>query len=89
VANFGGGAAIDELWVGGFQDTANPGYSENYGGWKWITGEPWNTGTDKLYFDFKNTYYDSSSEEHLITWWQNGGLDDFRFNGHRMCEAIS
>ncbi len=28
-------------WLGGFQDTAAPGFSEPSGGWRWITGEPW------------------------------------------------
>ncbi|MCH2106239.1 MAG: hypothetical protein MK291_06320, partial [Planctomycetes bacterium] len=36
-------------WVGGFQDTASPTYSEPGGGWSWITGEAftysnWNAG---------------------------------------------
>ena len=78
---FGGGAAINYLWVGGYQDITDPSYSENYGGWKWITGEPWNTGSNKPYFSFNNIYWDGSSEEYLITWWQNGGLNDYKFNG--------
>lgn len=77
VSNFGGGGAINELWVGGYQDTEDPDYRENYGGWKWITGEPWNTGTDAPYFSFNNTYWDGRSEEYLITWWGNGGLNDY------------
>lgn len=28
-------------WLGGFQDTLDPEYSEPSGGWKWITDEPW------------------------------------------------
>lgn len=27
-------------WIGGFQDTSAPGYSEPGGGWTWVTGEP-------------------------------------------------
>lgn len=27
-------------WIGGFQNTASPTYSEPDGGWEWITGEP-------------------------------------------------
>jgi hypothetical protein len=28
-------------WIGGFQDTNSPSYSEPAGGWTWVTGEPW------------------------------------------------
>ena len=28
-------------WLGGFQDRNAPDYSEPGGGWRWITGEPW------------------------------------------------
>jgi hypothetical protein len=28
-------------WLGGFQDTTAPDFSEPAGGWRWVTGEPW------------------------------------------------
>ncbi len=28
-------------FIGGFQDTESPSYSEPAGGWTWVTGEPW------------------------------------------------
>jgi hypothetical protein len=28
-------------WLGGFQNTSSPSYSEPAGGWEWITGEQW------------------------------------------------
>jgi hypothetical protein len=28
-------------WLGGFQNTSSPSYSEPGGGWEWVTGEPW------------------------------------------------
>ena len=28
------------LWVGGYQDRSAPDYSEPDGGWRWVTGEP-------------------------------------------------
>jgi hypothetical protein len=28
-------------WLGGYQDTLDPGYSEPAGAWKWVTGEAW------------------------------------------------
>jgi len=31
---------VNNHWVGGFQNTASPTYSEPGGGWEWITGEP-------------------------------------------------
>lgn len=30
-----------EAWIGGFQNTRSPNFSEPAGGWEWITGEPW------------------------------------------------
>jgi len=41
-------SAFPESWqgeygyfLGGYQDMADAYYSENAGGWKWVTGEPW------------------------------------------------
>jgi len=31
---------VNNHWIGGFQNTASPSYSEPGGGWEWITGEP-------------------------------------------------
>jgi hypothetical protein len=28
-------------WIGAYQDTSAPDYSEPAGGWRWITGEAW------------------------------------------------
>jgi len=35
-ASLGG---VNNYWIGGFQNTASPSYSEPGGGWEWITGE--------------------------------------------------
>lgn len=32
---------FQEGWLGGYQDTSAPDYSEPAGGWRWVTGEPW------------------------------------------------
>lgn len=32
----------DSKFLGGFQDTTAPDFSEPEGGWRWITGEAWN-----------------------------------------------
>ncbi|MCH2149861.1 MAG: hypothetical protein MK095_10565, partial [Phycisphaerales bacterium] len=28
-------------WIGGYQDTSASDYEEPYGGWRWVTDEPW------------------------------------------------
>jgi len=28
-------------WLGGYQNTSSPSYSEPAGGWEWVTGEAW------------------------------------------------
>jgi hypothetical protein len=41
-AHFNGEAGpIQSAWLGGYQDTSAPDYSEPAGGWRWVTGEPW------------------------------------------------
>ena len=90
IAGLGGGALINARWLGGYQDPGDPGYSEPDGGWKWITGEAWTgvfvtTNPDpnvdprpRSDFGFNNTYFVSPlTEEHLITWWQTGGINDY------------
>ena len=37
-----GGEDIKCAWLGAYQDRTDPAYTEPAGGWKWITGEPWN-----------------------------------------------
>jgi hypothetical protein len=32
---------LQEGWLGGYQDTSAPDYSEPSEGWRWVTGEPW------------------------------------------------
>jgi len=33
---------LDRPWIGGFQDTSAPDFTEPAGGWRWVTGETWN-----------------------------------------------
>jgi len=35
------GSYVRLMWLGGYQDTTAPDYSEPSGGWRWVTGEPW------------------------------------------------
>jgi hypothetical protein len=81
IAQLGGGAALDGFWLGGYQDTSAPDYSEPYGGWRWITGEPWLgvAGNDPVLPRSDAGFNNASpghSEEHLCTWWNTGGLND-------------
>ena len=41
ITALGGGVALNQLWLGAYQDRGAPDFSENYGGWRWITGEAW------------------------------------------------
>ena len=40
VTGVGGGDRLGP-WIGGYQDSSSPSYSEPSGGWTWVTGEPW------------------------------------------------
>jgi len=31
-----------QFWLGGYQDFSDPGAQQPAGGWRWVTGEPWN-----------------------------------------------
>jgi hypothetical protein len=84
IAALGGGDRLNAMWLGGYQDTTAPDYSEPYGGWRWITGEPWLgvAASDPVIprsdFGFNNTYFDRvHSEEYTITWWRTGGINDY------------
>ena len=35
------GLVPTETWIGAFQDLSAPDFSEPSGGWRWVTGEPW------------------------------------------------
>ena len=36
------GGPLGNTWLGGYQDTSSPSFSEPGGGWRWITSEPFN-----------------------------------------------
>jgi len=83
ISHLGGGSYLNQLWLGGYQDTLDPNYSEPYGGWKWITGEPWlGVASDdpvlpRADAGFNNLYFDLGPEGYTITWWQTGGVNDY------------
>jgi len=63
-------------WLGGFQNTSSPSYSEPGGGWEWVTGEPWSftawSGGEPN---------NSGSENHLMTWFHNASGWNDHVNG--------
>lgn len=79
VLNALGGVLLNALWLGGYQ---SPGSPEPHGGWQWITGEAWtgvseNPSSINPGGSFNNTYFDGSPEGYTITWWKNGGINDY------------
>jgi hypothetical protein len=83
IAQLGGGTSLNVLWLGGYQDTSAPDYSENYGGWRWITGEPWlgvasnDPVIPRSDDGFNNIYFSGAAENYTITWWKTGGVNDY------------
>ncbi|MCH2136567.1 MAG: hypothetical protein MK101_08295 [Phycisphaerales bacterium] len=59
-------------FVGGYQDTEDPDYSEPNGGWKWVTGEPWDY-THWYSGSWGEMPHDPSGNENILalgmTWW--------------------
>ena len=55
-------------WLGGFQNTSSPSYSEPGGGWEWVTGEPWSFTA--WHGGEPNN---SGGEDHIMTWFHNAG----------------
>jgi len=67
--------SVPVCWIGGYQNTTAPDYSEPSGGWRWITGEPWshtNWGSGEP--------SDSGSEEFLMIN-PTGTWNDIRSDG--------
>ncbi len=83
ISHLGGGAYLNQLWLGGYQDSSASGYSEPYGGWRWITDEPWlgvaqdDPVLPRADAGFNNLYFDESAEGYAITWWLTGGVNDY------------
>ena len=63
-------------WIGAFQNTSSPSYSEPGGGWEWVTGEPWvftawSSGEPNQ----------NGSENHVLTWFHNSAGWNDHVNG--------
>ena len=68
--------AENVYWLGGFQNTSSPSYSEPGGGWEWITGEPW---TLNLWSGSEpNNSGAGGVENYLVSWFGDGSA----FNDH-------
>jgi VCBS repeat-containing protein len=50
----------DGAWIGAYQNTTAPDYSEPSGGWRWVTGEPWG------YTNWRTSEPSNSGAEHHI-----------------------
>lgn len=72
--------------LGGYQDRTAPDYSEPAGGWRWVTGEPWN------YTDWSpGEPNNSNGNEDFLHFLANGHWNDFPGAGPQgyVCEYES
>jgi hypothetical protein len=51
----------DGAWIGAYQNTTAPDYSEPGGGWRWVTGEPWS------YTNWRTNEPSDSGAEHYVS----------------------
>jgi hypothetical protein len=60
-------------WLGGYQDRTAGNYIEPSGGWKWVTGEPWEY-TSWLPGQPDNDDWNNYGEDYLVFWgyWAQG-----------------
>jgi formylglycine-generating enzyme required for sulfatase activity len=65
--------------LGGFQDITASDYNEPNGGWRWITGEPWNFTAWNSPSNEPNNGNGGSSEQYLL-WWREGIPANDRWN---------
>ncbi len=52
----------DRTWIGAYQDTAAPDYSEPHGGWRWVTGEAWE------FTNWSSSEPNDSGPEDFVEW---------------------
>lgn len=67
-------AVTGNYWLGGYQDRTASDYAEGAGGWRWVTGEPWNytAWTPGQPDNFQNI------EDYLNFYSATGGWNDAR-----------
>ena len=62
-------------WLGGFQNTSSPTYSEPSGGWEWVTGEPW------VFSQWDPEQPNQTGQEnHLTSWGESGATWNDQWN---------
>jgi hypothetical protein len=71
--NVTGKSGLEAVWLGGFQDSKAPDYREPDGGWRWVTGEPfqftnWHAGEPN------DSPHDSNALQLTVIW--GGEWDD-------------
>ncbi len=72
------GSGIAGPWLGGYQDTGSPAYSEPASGWAWVTGETWSyTGWAGI--EPNNSTPPGENYLHYLSWsslWWNDTIHD-------------
>ena len=58
------------LWIGAYQDFGAPEYAEPRGGWRWVTGEPWE------YEAWNQGEPNGGRESNVAHWWGNDCWND-------------
>ena len=76
---FAANLSLGEYLLGGFQDITASDYNEPNGGWRWITGEPWNFTAWNSPSNEPNNGNGGSSEQYLL-WWREGIPANDRWN---------
>ncbi|MEW6536214.1 MAG: hypothetical protein AB1454_11425 [Candidatus Auribacterota bacterium] len=74
----------NSAWTGGTQNRTSPSYSEPYGGWEWVTGEPW-TFTNNSFADNYGGYQDNLIL-HPTFMWDDTSLGEY--TGSRQFAAL-
>jgi hypothetical protein len=76
-------------YLGGYQDTTHPDWSEPAGGWRWITGEAWTVGPWAGFGpDDAPCYVNNGDGQQDVLWlaFQSGGImDDIEANPVSYC----
>ena len=86
VDNFDG-LGSGQTWIGLFQNTSSPDYSEPGGGWEWVTqesfnwtnwtpGEPNNSGKDEQSEEWGNIWLTGGDQPNYIGFWNDNVLLD-------------
>ena len=56
-------------WLGGYQNTSSPSFSEPGGGWEWVTGESWSF---TAWSGGEPNNAAGGTEHYLLTWFNSG-----------------